>query len=261
MNKFAIGAVALLGLFAFMPAQAAVKTKVADYQIGSATFEGFWAYDDAQKGKRPGVVIFSAWTGISDNEREHAERLAKLGYAVFVADTYGKGINPKPGKEAGMESGKYINNRPLYRERAEAGLTQLTKNPMVDGSRIAAIGYCFGGVGALELGRTGAPLKAIVVFHSDLSDPTPADDKNIKGHVLALQGGDDPLVPQAANDEFEKEMREANVDWQLVAYSHTVHAYTDKEAGSDNSKGAAYNAESEKRSWIAMKDFFAEYLR
>jgi dienelactone hydrolase len=261
MKKFVFGAVALVALFALMPAQAAVKTKTADYQINGATFEGFWAYDDAQKGKRPGVVMFPAWTGISDNEREHAERLAKLGYAVFIADTYGKGINPAPGKEAGMESGKFIKDRALYRDHAKAALAQLIKNPMVDPRRVAAIGYCFGGVGALELGRTGAPLKAIVVFHSDLSNPTPDDDKNIKGHVLALQGGDDPIVPQADRDAFEKEMRDANIDWQLVAYSHTVHAYTDKEAGNDNSKGAAYNAESEKRSWVAMKDFFNEYLR
>ncbi len=199
--------------------------------------------------------------GFSDNEKEHADRLAALGYAVFVADVYGKGIRPKNGKDAGAESAKYTNNRPLLRERVEAGLAQLKSNPMVDSNRIGAIGYCFGGAGALELARDGAPVKAVVVFHANLSSPTPDDAKNIKGHVLALQGGDDPIVPLAAREAFEKEMRDAHVDWELVAYANTVHAYTDKSAGNDNSKGAAYNAESEKRSWIAMKDFFNEYLR
>jgi len=264
MKKRKICAVAIAGLLALAVhghADAAVKTKVVDYKIGDGTFEGFWAYDDAQKGKRPGVLVVPAYTGISDNEREHAERLAKLGYVAFVADIFGKGIRPAPGKAAGMEAAKYIGNRPLYRERVVAGFDQLKASPMVDPNRLAAIGYCFGGAGALELGRTGAPLKAIVVFHGDLSDPTPADDKNIKAHVLALQGGDDPIVPLAARETFEKDMRNAGVDWEMVAYSHTVHAYTAKDSGNDNSKGAAYNAESEKRSWIAMKDFFNEYLR
>ena len=261
MNRLAICAVALLGFFAYMPAHAALKTKTVDYQINGGTFEGYWAYDDAKKGKRPGVVMFPAFMGFSDNEKEHADRLAMLGYAVFVADVYGKGIRPTNGKDAGAESAKYTGNRPLLRERVEAGLAQLKANPMVDPNHIGVIGYCFGGASALELARDGAPVEAVVVFHANLSNPTPDNAKNIKGHILALQGADDPIVPLAAREAFEKEMRDAHVDFELVAYANTVHAYTDKHAGNDNSKGAAYNAESEKRSWIAMKDFFTEYLR
>lgn len=242
-------------------ARAAIKTQTVDYTIDGKPFEGFLAYDDAKKGKLPGVVVFPAWTGISDNEREHAEGLAKLGYVAFVADTYGKGIHPTPPKDAAAQAGIYMKDRDLYRAHAKAALAELLKEPMVDPRRVAAIGYCFGGAGALELARSGAPLKAVVVFHADLTSPTPADDKNIKGRVLALQGADDPVVPEAEREKFAAEMRDAHVDWQLVAYGGTVHCYTDKAAGTDPSHGCAYNAESEERSWVAMRDMFHETLR
>jgi dienelactone hydrolase len=242
-------------------ARAAIKTQVVDYTIDGKPFEGFLAYNDAKKGKMPGVVVFPAWTGISDNERQHAKRLAQLGYVAFVADTYGKGINPKPPKDSAAQAGIYMKDRGLYREHAQAALDQLTKLPMVDATHIAAIGYCFGGAGALELARSGAPLKAVVVFHADLTSPTPDDDKNIKGRVLALQGADDPVVPEAERQKFADEMRAAHVDWQLVTYGGTVHCYTDAAAGSDTSHGCAYNAQSEQRSWVAMRDVFQTTLK
>src|SRR5579872_3025868 len=141
MNKakiVALGLGAAFGLaMASSAARAEIKTQTVDYTIGGQPFEGYLAYDDAQKGKRPGVVIYPAWTGISDNEREHAQRLAKLGYVAFVADTYGKGIHPTPPKESAAEAGKYMKDRNLYREHARAALEQLSKNPMVDAGRIA----------------------------------------------------------------------------------------------------------------------------
>ena len=127
------------------------------------------------------MVIYPAWTGIY--EREHAWRLAELGYVAFVADTYGKGIHPKPPKEAGAEASKYMKDRNLYRQHARAGLEQLAKLSTVDAQRIAAIGYCFGGAGALELARSGADIKAIAVFHADLTSSTPQGDNNIKGGI------------------------------------------------------------------------------
>src|SRR5487761_552885 len=139
MTKSNIAVLAVGAVFAvaaaILPAGAAVKTQTVDYKIGNDSFAGFLAYDDAKRGKRPGVVIYPAWTGISDNEREHAERLAKLGYVAFVADIYGKGIHPKPPQEAGLAMKKYIDDRDLYRVHAKAGLDELRKNPMVDGNR------------------------------------------------------------------------------------------------------------------------------
>jgi dienelactone hydrolase len=120
------------------------------------------------------------------------------------------------------------------------------------------MGYCFGGAGALELARSGAPLKGVVTFHGSLNTPTPADAKNIKGKVLVLHGADDPFVKQDEVRAFIDEMRAGGVNWELVQFSGAVHAFTEKSAGSDNSKGAAYNAQADRRSWEAMKDFFGE---
>jgi dienelactone hydrolase len=180
--------------------RAEIKVQTIDYKIGNNEFEGYLAYDTGKQGKQPGVVIYPAWTGISDNEREHARRLAELGYVAFVADTYGKGIHPTPPKGASAEASKYMKDRDLYRQHARAALEQLAKVPGVDTSRLAAIGYCFGGAGALELARSGADVKAVVVFHADLSSPTPEDDKSIKGRVLALHGADDPIVPASERE-------------------------------------------------------------
>jgi dienelactone hydrolase len=247
-------------LLATTVVRAEVMVQTVDYKIGNSEFEGYLAYDAGRQGKQAAVVIYPAWTGISDNEREHAQRLAELGYIAFVADTYGKGIHPTQPKEAAVEASKYMKDRDLYRQRARAALEQLARMPAVDNGRIAAIGYCFGGAGALELARSGANLKAVVVFHADLTSPTPEDDNRIKGRVLALHGADDPIVPAVERDKFEKEMRDAHVDWQLVTYGGAVHCFTDAHAGSDLSHGCAYNAEAERRSWRAMLDFFQETL-
>lgn len=247
---------------AALPAQAAIKTQKLDYKIGNATYEGYLAFDGADHGKRPGVLVFPAWKGISDNERIHARRLAKLGYVVLVADTYGKGVHPKTNKEAAAESGKYMRDRALYRAHARAAYDLLRNNPMVDANRIAAIGYCFGGVGALELARSGAAIKDVVGFHvSNLITPNPADDRNIKAHLLIMQGVLDPNTPPAMRLAFERNMEAAHVDWQLVVYSGTAHCYTDAEAGNDLARGCAYNPVAEHRSWQAMNDLFRATLR
>jgi dienelactone hydrolase len=140
-------------------------------------------------------------------------------------------------------------------------LDELKKQPQVNAQKLGAIGYCFGGTTVLELARSGADVDAFVSFHGGLSTPTPADAKRIKGKVLALHGADDPNVPPAEVAAFEEEMRKGGVDWQLVAYGGAVHSFTDWNAGNDNSKGAAYNEKADKRSWQAMKDFFAEALK
>jgi dienelactone hydrolase len=258
-------AFAALALVAFGAAagsaQAAVKMQTVEYKQGDVTLEGILAYDDARQGKRPGVVIFPAWNGPTQHEKDSAEKLAKLGYVALVADVYGKGIRPSTPKDAAAEMGKYMKDRALLRARVTAALDQLRKSPDVDATRLASIGYCFGGAAALELARSGAPVVTTVSFHGELSTPTPDDAKNIKGHVLVLHGADDPVVPPKEVDAFENEMRNAKVDWELVAYSGAVHSFTDPSAGTDNSKGAAYNEKADKRSWVAMEDFFHETLK
>lgn len=242
-------------------ARAAVKTEVVEYRHGDVVLEGYLAYDDAFSGKRPGVLVVHEWMGHNPYVRKRAEQLAGLGYVAFALDMYGKGVRAKDAKEAGALAGKYKGDRPLMRARAGAGLDVLRKHARIDPSRLAAIGYCFGGTTALELARSGADLVSVVSFHGGLDTPTPGDARNIKGKVLALHGGDDPSVPMKQVEEFQEEMRKGGVDWQFVSYGGAVHSFTNPEAGSDNSKGAAYNERADRRSWEAMKTFFAETLR
>lgn len=146
----------------------------------------------------------------------------------------------------------------MLRQRARAAVLELRKNPLVDDNRLAMIGYCFGGGTALELARSGANLKGFVSFHGNLDTPDPTLAKNIKGKILVLHGAIDPNVKPEAVIAFRDEMEAAKVDYQFIAYSGAVHAFTQREAGNDISKGAAYNAKADRRSWQAMKDFFAE---
>jgi len=251
---------AALGGFQLGQAQAAVKLQTIDYKQGNVTLEGWLVYDDATTAKRPGVLVFPAWYGPTDEEKADAERLAKMGYVAFVADVYGKGVRPNNSKDAGAESGKYMKDRALLRARARAAFDELRNNPMVDAAKLAAIGYCFGGGAALDLARGGAPLKATVTFHGFLTSPTPEDDRNIKGRVLALHGADDPWVGPKEQEAFKKEMSDAKVDWEMVLYSGAVHAFTEKSAGNDNSRGAAYNANADKRSWQELTTLFHDVL-
>jgi dienelactone hydrolase len=190
-----------------------------------------------------------------------AEELAKLGYTALAVDIYGKGVRPKNTDEAGVQATIYKSDRALLRKRIIAGYEALKSEATVDVNKIAVMGFCFGGTTSLELARSGAPIVGVVSFHGGLNTPTPMDAKNIKAKVLALHGADDPYVPAAEVEAFEKEMNEGKVDWQLVKYSGAVHAFTNPAAGSDNSKGAAYNANADKRSWAAMKSFFEEVFK
>jgi dienelactone hydrolase len=250
--------IAICGLLLALAARAEIVSKPVEYKEGQTTLEGWWVYDDSVKGKRPGVLVVHQWKGLGDYEKKRAEMLAKLGYNVFAVDIYGKGIRHDNPQGAAAEAAKYKDNRKLLRARVSAGLDVLKKQELTDGKRMAAIGYCFGGTTALELARSGADVAGVVSFHGGLNTPEASDAKQIKAKVLALHGADDPYVPPAEVAAFEKEMRDAKVDWSLVAYGGAVHSFTDWNAGNDNSKGAAYNEKADKRSWEAMKQFFAE---
>ncbi len=242
-------------------AMATVITRTVEYRQGDTVLQGYLSYDDAVKGRRAAVLIVHDWFGATDHQKSQAGQLAALGYVALAADVYGKGIRPANAQEAGAEAGKYYKDRGLLRARVRAGLDYLAAQPQADPGRLAVIGYCFGGAGALELARSGAPLRAVVTFHGSLANPTPGDAKNIKAKVLVLHGADDPFVKQEEVKAFMDEMRAAGADWQLVQYSGAVHSFTDPRAGSDNSKGAAYNAPADRRSWRAMRDFFEETLK
>lgn len=238
---------------------AEVKTKVVEYKDGDTVLEGFVAWDSAAAGKStPGVLVVHQWMGLTDYEKGRCKQLAELGYVAFALDIYGKGTRPANVQEAGKQSGVYKKDRDLYRRRLNLGLAQLCTLENVAKNRIAAIGYCFGGTGAIELARSGADIQGVVSFHGGLDSPAPSDGKKIKAKLLICHGADDPFVPAADIAAFQAELNAAKVDWQMINYSGAVHSFTQPMAGNDNSRGAAYNELADKRSWIAMRDFFEE---
>jgi len=257
MKTFFLSAALVLGVFS---AHAAIQSKTIEYKQGDTTLEGVLVWDDAVKGARPGVLIVHQWLGLTDYEKHRAEMLAQLGYVAFCADIYGKGVRPASVAAAGAESTKYKTDRTLLRARVNAGLEELKKSSLADGSRIAAIGYCFGGTTAIELARSGADIKGVVSFHGGLDSPTPADGKNIKCKILALAGGDDPYQKPEDLAAFENEMRAAKVDWQLVFFGGALHSFT-KPDSALTTPGEKYNEHADKRSWADMKQFFGEIFQ
>jgi dienelactone hydrolase len=236
----------------------AIITRNVEYKDGDVVLEGFLAYDNTLKGKLPAVLIVHEWTGIGPYIKKRAEQIAGLGYVAFAIDIYGKGVRPADTDEAGKQAAIYRKDRQLMRRRAIAGLDEVKKFSFVDPSRIAAIGYCFGGGVVLEMARSGADLNGVVSFHGNLDTPNPEDAKNIKAKVLVFQGADDPYVNQEQVIAFENEMRNTKVDWQLIIYGNAVHSFTNPDSGSDPSKGVAYNKQADIRSWQAMRNFFKE---
>jgi dienelactone hydrolase len=251
----------LLGIIASANLYGEIRTYDHEYRHDGVVLQGYFAYDDAVQGKRPGVLIIHEWTGLGEYVERRAREIASLGYVAFALDMYGKGIRPTTPAEAGAQAQIYRSDRQLMRSRAAAGLDQLRKHRLTDPSKIAAIGYCFGGGSALELARGGADIRGVVSFHGNLDTPNPNDAKNIKAKVLVLHGADDPHVPQEQINQFKEEMRNAGVDWQLFTYGDAVHSFTNPDSGNDKSRGAAYNEKADKRSFRAMIDFFNEIFR
>lgn len=239
---------------------AGLVERVVEYKDGDTVLEGVHVYDDAVEGRRPAVLIIHQWMGVSENEKMRARMLAKLGYNVLAADIYGKGIRPSDFDSAGKQAGLFKGDRALFRSRLNAGLATLKSDDRTDTGRVAAIGYCFGGTGVLELARSGASLAGVVSFHGGLgaADGMEAKQGSVPTPILVCHGAVDPFVPKAELDGFLAEMNESGADYQFVAYSGAVHSFTQKEAGHEPEKGFAYHALADRRSWQAMKTFLAE---
>ena len=257
--KRMVGVVTGLALVA--SAQAALRTKTVAYKDGDTALKGYLAYDAAVKGKRPGVLVLPEWWGVNDYVKHRADMLAQLGYVALVADVYGDGFNTTSPDEAGKHAAEFRTNRTLMRERVAAALDLLRVNELCDPKRMAAIGYCFGGTCVLELARSGADIAGVVSFHGGLSTPNPADAKNIKCKVFVCHGGNDTFESTEEVAAFQKEMRDANVDWQLNIYGGAVHSFTNPDSGKFGIPGVGYNERADKRSWEAMRAFFGEIFR
>lgn len=257
-----------------LPTLAEVQTKEVVYQDGDTTLTGYLAWDSTlapQLGegqpdlgalKLPGVLIVHQWMGLTDYEKGRAKQLAEMGYVAFALDIYGSDHNPTDFQSAGAASGRFKGDRELFRKRLNLGLEQLRlqAKDMLDPQNVAAIGYCFGGTGVLELARSGADIAGVVSFHGGLDSTHPEDGKNIKCPILICHGEADPFVPQEGIDAMAKEFNAAEVDWQMISYSGVVHSFTQPMAGNEPEKGYAYNEKADKRSWKHMKVFFSEVL-
>jgi dienelactone hydrolase len=244
-----------------LPVSGAIQMKPVEYRDGATICHGWVAYDDAASGKRPGVLVVPEWWGVTDYPKTRAADLAKLGYVAFVADIYGDGKTTSDPKEAGTLAGQFYNDRKLMRQRASAALEQLKKQPNVDVTKLAAIGYCFGGTVVLEMARGGVPIKGVVSFHGGLETPSPAAAGQIKAKILVCGGGDDAFVPDKQVEAFKEEMRHARANWELIEYGGAHHAFTNPKADQFGIPNIKYNKQADERSWAAMKGFFDELFK
>lgn len=228
-----------------------------EYQCEGQRYVGQLGLPDGT-GQAPGVLVAHEGPGIDDNAKSRARRLTEAGFVTFALDYIGDGKR-LDGMPAVMEKlGPMMQNPLITRAIGQAGLDVLTGCDRTDTSKLAAIGHCFGGTMALELARAGAPLAAVVGFHSGLATTRPEDAGNITGKVLVCIGAEDPLIPPQQRIDFENEMRAGGVDWRMNLYGGAAHSFTNPQAGALGVPGIEYHELTDQRSWEAMLDLFRE---
>ena len=231
-----------------------MKTETVNYQAKNIDLKGYVAFPDAENA--PLVLIAHTWAGKDEFVHQRAEDLAALGYVGFAVDMYGNGKVGADTAENESLMTPLVSDRDMLKDRIVSALNYGKSLPGVDSSRTAAIGYCFGGLVVLDLARSGEDLSGVVSFHGLLM-PSDISEKGIKAKVLVLHGERDPMVPLDMVDTFQKEMTEAEADWQLHSYGGTYHAFTNPDANDPN-LGTQFNKSANDRSWQSMKNFFAE---
>jgi dienelactone hydrolase len=236
-----------------------MRTHDIEYTADGIDMIGYMAVDDVLPGARPAVLVCHEGPGLDDHARARAERLAALGYVAFALDYHGGG-KPLPSDQMMSRLGPMMGDPSRVRAIARTGLDVLLAEEKADRTRVAAIGYCFGGTMALELARSGADLRAVVGFHSGLATTRPQDARQIKASVLVCIGADDPIIPPDQRAAFEQEMRDGGVDWQMQLYGNAGHSFTNPRASDMGMQGIAYHAPTDARSWRAMLDLFEEKL-
>jgi dienelactone hydrolase len=256
---------ALALILAAVSARASVVTRDVDYEQNGVKLQGFLAYDDSKTAhaKVPGVLVIHEWWGLNDYVKNRAVQLAQLGYVAFAADMYGKGILAKDAKEAGELAGG-LRGKPLFAERAQAGLDQLLGSGLVDPARVAAIGYCFGGSAVQALAYTGAPLAGIVSFHGGLIPANADVASRLKAKILICHGALDPSLKRPEIDAYIKSLDDARIDYEFVQYAGALHAFTNPESDANAEKNPGmkgfigYSPTADHRSWADMQVFFNE---
>jgi dienelactone hydrolase len=238
-----------------------MQARDIDYRDQAVNLHGYLAWDETATARRPGVLVFHEGLGLGEFAMARARMLAELGYVAMAADMFGDRRQARNLEEVGELLGGLRNEPELLRARGRAALATLAALPQVDASRLAAIGFCFGGLVALELARGGADLNAVVSFHGVLATKTPAVSGKLKASVLVCTGADDPLAPPDQVRAFEDEMRAAAVrDWQLISYGNTLHGFTNPDADGSIMRAALYSAQADRRAWASMRSLFDEVL-
>ena len=248
----------IVGVLFAGAAAAEVKTKTVAYAHGDTKLIGYLAWDDAAQGKRPGVLVLHEWWGLNDYARKRAEQLAGMGYVAFAADMYGDGKTVEHPQEAGKMASMVRQNLREWQGRAVAGLKVLQSQENVDPSRLAAIGYCFGGSTALQLAYTGADVKAVVTFHAALPVPDDSQAKAVRAKLLICHGAADGFIPEETAQKFRAALEAAGVDYTMVYHGGAQHSFTVPGADEKQIKGIKYDADADRRSWKLMQMWFDE---
>jgi len=257
-NRFALSIAAFLLIASAGVAHARVQTRELVYQQGDTQLQGYVAWDDAITAKRPGVLVVHEWWGHNAHARRQAERLAKAGYVGFALDMYGKGKVTTHPQDAQAFASEATKDPAVLAARFNAALEQLKRDPHVDTTRIAAIGYCFGGGVVLGMARAGADLAAVVTFHGALATTSPAQPGKVKARVLVLAGGADPFVPPEQLEAFKREMQAAGARFEVTTYPGAKHGFTNPDAATYGMPQLAYDAAADRESWAAMLKLFKE---
>jgi dienelactone hydrolase len=235
----------------------AIQTRSVEYSHEGDSLEALLAWDDAQSGPRPGVIVSHAFRGREAYENGRAEQLAGMGYVGFALDLYGKGVHAETKEEAFEHMNRFTGDRPFLQSRLLACIEAAAAQPEIDSDALAAIGYCFGGLCVLDMARVGAPVAGVCSFHGILGAPDNTAGEQISARVLVEHGWDDPMVPPEQVVAFAGEMTAAGADWQLHGHGGAVHAFTNPEAD-DPDFGTVYQADADRRSWQSLENFLAE---
>ncbi len=234
----------------------AIVMHPVSYQDGETHLHGFFVLDEAQSDKRPGILIIHGGGGLDDHAKGRARRFAQLGYVVLAADMYGEGVQGDRDRVMAALQALRSDTARLV-TRARAGIAVLEQHPQCNG-RLAAIGYCFGGMTVLELARHGVALDGVVSVHGSLQTSAPAQPAAIKARILVCHGALDPHVPVPQVTAFIEEMNNAGPDWQLIAYGGAVHGFSHDTAPASTIPGVAYDARTDARSSLAIQNFLTE---
>lgn len=254
----------VLGMVGVGSAEPKMTGKTVEYSAQGVVMKGFLAYDENVKGKRAGVLVVPEWWGLNEYARKRARMLAELGYSALAVDMFGEGKQAMHPDDAGKFSSELMKNFDVAKTRFVAAMDFLKQQPTADPTRIAAIGYCFGGGIVLNLAREGMDLRGVVSFHGSLKSVKPAQSGNVKAKILVLHGADDKFITPEQMEAFKQEMKGAGVGFQFISYPGALHSFTNPEAtelGKKFNMPIAYDAKADKESWSEMKGFLSTVLK